>query len=156
MTDWFPEQQLCMLYGCDVNYADMVDRFEVYYRTPNGTVGGYGSQTNGTTGSGTRFYDDNSIVGIELVEAFNLLNNQDYLTKAKRIVEFLQAGEDDMFEEVFGGMRTRKDSRELVIRINRHALMDMQRYSCLNIILYVLKRKKRMCWLWQNVYMLGR
>ena len=43
------------------------------------------------------FYDDNSIVGIELVEAFNLLNNQDYLTKAKRIVEFLQAGEDDMF-----------------------------------------------------------
>lgn len=60
--------------GYDVNYADMVDRFEVYYRTPSGTVGGYGSQTNGTTGSGTRFYDDNSIVGIELVEAFNLLN----------------------------------------------------------------------------------
>lgn len=28
--------------------------------------------------------------------------------------------------------------------------MDMQRYSCLNIILYVLKRKKRMCWLWQK------
>ena len=83
--------------GYDVNYADMVDRFEVYYRTPSGAVGGYGSQTNGTTGSGTRFYDDNSIVGIELVEAFNLLNNQDYLTKAKRIVEFLQAGEDDMF-----------------------------------------------------------
>ena len=60
-------------------------------------MGGYGSQTNGTTGSGTRFYDDNSIVGIELVEAFNLLNNQDYVTKAKRIVEFLQAGEDDTF-----------------------------------------------------------
>ena len=64
--------------------------------------------------------------------------------------------EDITFEEVFGGMRTRKDSRELVIRINRHVLMDMQRYSCLNIILYVLKRKKRMFWLWQNVYMLGR
>ena len=140
--------------GYDVNYADMVDQFEVYYRTPSGTVGGYGSQTNGTTGSGTRFYDDNSIVGIELVEAFNLLNNQDYLTKAKRIVEFLV--KMIRLEEVFGGMRTRKDSRELVIRINRHALMDMQRYSCLNIILYVLKRKKWMCWLWQNVYMLGR
>ena len=25
--------------GYDVNYADMVDRFEVYYRTPSGTVG---------------------------------------------------------------------------------------------------------------------
>ncbi len=61
--------------GYDVNYATMVDRFEVYYSTPDGAVGGYGSQTNGTTGSGTRFYDDNSIVGIELVEAFNLLNN---------------------------------------------------------------------------------
>ena len=45
-------------------------------------------------------------------------------------------------EEAFGGMKSRKGSRELVIRINRHALMDMQRYSCLNIILYVLKRKK--------------
>ena len=42
--------------GYDVNYADMVDRFEVYYRTPNGTVGGYGSQTNGTTGSGTLLF----------------------------------------------------------------------------------------------------
>ena len=103
--------------GYDVNYATMVDRFEVYYRPDgtggygsqtNGTTGspvadvllqqgGYGSQTNGTTGSGTRFYDDNSIVGIELVEAFNLLNNQDYLSKAKRIVEFLKAGEDDVF-----------------------------------------------------------
>lgn len=54
MTDWFRATALHAL-GYDVNYADMVDRFEVYYRTPNGTVGGYGSQTNGTTGSGTRF-----------------------------------------------------------------------------------------------------
>lgn len=94
--------------GYDVNYATMVDRFEVYYSTPAGAVGAYGSQTNGTTGSGTRFYDDNSIVGIELVEAFNLLNNQDYLTKAKRIVAFLQEGEDDTFG---GGLWWNEDQK---------------------------------------------
>ena len=108
MTDWFSGAAALHALGYDVNYADMVDRFEVYYRTPNGTVGGYGSQTNGTTGSGTRFYDDNSIVGIELVEAFNLLNNQDYVTKAKRIVEFLQAGEDDTFG---GGLWWNEDQK---------------------------------------------
>ena len=109
--------------GYDVNYADMVDRFEVYYRTPNGTVGGYGSQTNGTTGSGTRFYDDNSIVGIELVEAFNLLNNQDYVTKAKRIVEFLQAGEDDTFG---GGLWWNEDQK------GQQGVGDSNKPTCAN------------------------
>ena len=109
--------------GYDVNYADMVDRFEVYYRTPSGTVGGYGSQTNGTTGSGTRFYDDNSIVGIELVEAFNLLNNQDYVTKAKRIVEFLQAGEDDTFG---GGLWWNEDQK------GQQGVGDSNKPTCAN------------------------
>ncbi len=110
--------------GYDVNYADMVDRFEVYYRTPSGAVGGYGSQTNGTTGSGTRFYDDNSIVGIELVEAFNLLNNQDYVTKAcKRIVEFLQAGEDDTFG---GGLWWNEEQK------GRQGVGDSNKPTCAN------------------------
>lgn len=85
--------------GYDVNYEEMVNRFDVYYRTSSEfvNVGGYGSSTDGTNGGGTRFYDDNSIVGIDLVEAYNLTHNQTYLTKAKQIVEFLKSGEDDTF-----------------------------------------------------------
>lgn len=84
--------------GYDVNYTDLVDNFEVYYRNSAGSVniGGFGSSTNGTTGGGTRFYDDNSIVGINLVEAYKLTNNSRYLDKAKQIVEFLKSGEDDI------------------------------------------------------------
>lgn len=109
--------------GYDVNYATMVDRFEVYYSTPDGAVGAYGSQTNGTTGGGTRFYDDNSIVGIELVEAFNLLNNQDYLTKAKRIVAFLQEGEDDTFG---GGLWWNEDQK------GQRGVGDSNKPTCAN------------------------
>lgn len=82
--------------GYDVNYTDLVDGFDVYYRTSGDVaVGGYGSSTDGTNGGGTRFYDDNSIVGFDLVEAYKLTNNEAYLTKAKQIVEFLKSGEDN-------------------------------------------------------------
>lgn len=98
--------------GYDVNYTDMVDRFDVYYRASSGSVnvGGYGSSTNGTTGGGTRFYDDNSIVGIDLVEAYSLTNNQTYLTKAKQIVEFLKSGEDQVFG---GGLWWNEDEKNI-------------------------------------------
>lgn len=110
--------------GYDVNYAEMVNRFEVYYRTPEGNaVGGYGSQTNGTTGSGTRFYDDNSIVGIDLVEAFQLTNKQEYLTRAKRIVDFLKAGEDDIFG---GGLWWNEDQK------NQQGVADSNKPACAN------------------------
>ena len=98
--------------GYDVNYTDMVDRFDVYSRTSSGSVnvGGYGSSTNGTTGGGTRYYDDNSIVGIDLVEAYSLTNNQTYLTKAKQIVEFLKSGEDNTFG---GGLWWNEDEKNI-------------------------------------------
>jgi rhamnogalacturonyl hydrolase YesR len=82
----------------DVKYTDLVDNFDLYYRPSAGNVniGGYGSSTNGTTGGGTRFYDDNSIVGISLVEAYKLTDNSNYLAKAKQIVQFLKSGEDNI------------------------------------------------------------
>ena len=84
--------------GYDVNYTDLVDNFDVYYRTSADgvNIGGYGSSTNGTTGGGTRFYDDNSIVGISLVEAYKLTGNSEYLDKARQIVQFLKSGEDNI------------------------------------------------------------
>lgn len=82
----------------NVNYTQMSDLYEKYYRTgANGnTIGGYGSSTNGVTGGGTRFYDDNAIVGISLLEAYNITKEQRFLDRAARIVPFLQSGYDNL------------------------------------------------------------
>ena len=84
--------------GYDVNYASMVDNYEKYFREgANGNnIGGYGSSTNGTVGGGTRFYDDNSIVGINLVEAYEVTGEDRFKQRAKRIIPFLLSGEDDI------------------------------------------------------------
>jgi len=82
--------------GYNVRYSDIVNGFEKYYRqnAHNNNIGGYGSSTNGTTGGGTRFYDDNSIVGISLLEAFHLTQDATYLERASGIVPFLKNGID--------------------------------------------------------------
>jgi hypothetical protein len=82
----------------DVNYAGMSDLYEKYYRTgANGnSIGGYGSSTNGFTGGGTRFYDDNAIVGISLMEAYHITKEPRFLERAARIVPFLESGFDNM------------------------------------------------------------
>ena len=84
--------------GEDVGYEAAVEKFQCYYRS-SGTVavGGYGSSTDGVNGSGDRFYDDNSIVGIELVEAWKQLGHQKYLDRCAQIVKFLESGIDDTF-----------------------------------------------------------
>ncbi len=80
----------------DIGYEEAVDRFECYWRDSGAeNIGGYGSNTNGTSGGGDRFFDDNSIVGLDLVEAYKLTNDRKYLDRAKRIVPFLLSGEDD-------------------------------------------------------------
>ena len=82
--------------GADVGYADKVERFQSYWRPTGGVaVGGYGSQTDGSNGGGDRFYDDNSIVGLNLVEAYRQLKDAKYLDRCARIVQFLLSGEDD-------------------------------------------------------------
>ena len=84
--------------GEDVGYKTAADNFRRYYRE-SGTVavGGFGSSTNGETGSGDRFYDDNSIVGIELVEAYKQTSDNKYLDWCAQIVSFLESGIDDTF-----------------------------------------------------------
>lgn len=81
--------------GYDVDYKNLVDRFELYWYEKNG-IGGYGSQTNGKKGGATRFYDDNSIVGIDLVEAYRLTGDKTFLDCARRIITFLKSGVDDI------------------------------------------------------------
>jgi len=80
--------------GYEVGYAEKIERYEAYYR--NLSVGGYGSQTDGRNGGGDRFYDDNSIIGLNLVEAYKQLKDSKYLDRCARIVKFLKSGEDDV------------------------------------------------------------
>jgi uncharacterized protein YyaL (SSP411 family) len=82
--------------GYDVKYNQIVDNFEKYFTqgAHGNNMGGYGSSTNGTTGGGTRFYDDNSIVGLSLLEAFRLTQDATYLERASGIVPFLKNGID--------------------------------------------------------------
>lgn len=83
--------------GYDVDYKAKVERFQAYWRTSGLVgVGGYGSQTNGKAGGGDRFYDDNSIVGLNLVEAYRQLKDPVYLQRCADIVKFLLSGEDDV------------------------------------------------------------
>jgi hypothetical protein len=87
--------------GYEVNYEAMVDNYQKYYRASSGTVNvpGYGSSTNGATGGGTRFYDDNGIVGIELVEAYRVTQQQKYLDRCAVVYAFLQSGLDNIMGE---------------------------------------------------------
>lgn len=86
--------------GYDIDYTTLVDQFSSWW-TDSGAkpVGGYASGTRGTNvgGEGDRFYDDNSIVGLDLVEAYRLTGDEKYRTWAGNIVDFLLAGEDDVF-----------------------------------------------------------
>lgn len=82
--------------GYDVSYVSAVENFQRYYRpTATVAVGGYGSSTDGKNGGGDRFYDDNSIVGIELVEAYRQTSDSKYLDRCAQIVRFLNSGVDD-------------------------------------------------------------
>ncbi len=83
--------------GYNVNYETLVTNFDKYWRdgAEGNNIGGFGSSTDGTTGGGTRFYDDNSIVGISLIEAYHITGNQSFLERAKQVVDFLKSGEDN-------------------------------------------------------------
>jgi len=83
--------------GYNVNYADKMEGFERYYSVSGvQNVGGYSSSTNGTSGTGTRFYDDNSIVGLEMLRAYDQLKDSKFLDHCRQIVAFLKSGEDEI------------------------------------------------------------
>lgn len=44
-----------------------------------------------------RYYDDNGLVGIDYVDAYNVTKNKAYLNKAKEVLRFIQSGWSDDF-----------------------------------------------------------
>ena len=84
--------------GYDVNYKAKIDQYQAYWRNSGvRNIGGYGSTTDGRNGGSDRFYDDNSIIGINLVEAYKQLGDEVYLERCSKIVDFLADGEDNVF-----------------------------------------------------------
>nr|WP_321375454.1 glycoside hydrolase family 76 protein [uncultured Bacteroides sp.] len=99
--------------GYNVDYTTLCDNFQLYYRNgANGnTIGGYGSASTGTGGQGTRFYDDNSLVGSCLVEAYNITKQQRFLDRASQVVNFLKSGVDNLLD---GGIWWNEDEKNIL------------------------------------------
>lgn len=121
--------------GYDVNLTGLTDAYQKYYRTgANGNqIGGYGSSTDGTKGGGTRFYDDNSIVGISLIEAYKLTKEQRYLDRAATIVAFLKSGTD---ATLGGGIWWNEDEKNLAGNANSNKPTCANGYATLFLLDY--------------------
>ncbi|WP_010663005.1 glycoside hydrolase family 76 protein [Marinilabilia salmonicolor] len=94
--------------GYEIDYPLIVDNYEKYFSEGmyGNNLGAYSSSTNGTTGQGTRFYDDNAIVGLSLLEAYEITADEKYLERAEKIIPFIMGGED---EELGGGIWWNED-----------------------------------------------
>jgi len=121
--------------GYDVNYTALADNYEKYFRSgANGnTIGGYGSSTDGTNGKGTRFYDDNSIVGVSLIEAYNITKEQRFLDRAKVIVTFLKSGVDNFLG---GAMWWNEDEKNIADDGNSNKPTCANGYATLFLLEY--------------------
>lgn len=121
--------------GYNVDYTTLSDNYEKYFRTGanNNNIGGYGSSTNGTAGGGTRYYDDNSIVGISLMEAFNITKEQRFLDRAAIIVTFLKSGVDS---QLGGAMWWNEDEKNILNDANSNKPTCSNGYATLFLLEY--------------------
>nr|MDA3852939.1 glycosyltransferase [Bacteroidales bacterium] len=93
----------------DDKYSDIRTALTAYYNpTKNGLRGFDSYPVN--KGGGTRFYDDNSIVGLAYLEAYNLRGDGSDLDMAKMCSEFTMDGETDHCE---GGLLWNEDEKDL-------------------------------------------
>lgn len=83
--------------GYDVDYAAKVERYQWYFSNQGMYGEPVGAYSSGAGGWGERYYDDNSIVGINLVKAYHQLKKPEYLTRCADIVRFLKTGVDNTF-----------------------------------------------------------
>jgi len=123
--------------GYTVDIATLTDNYEKYFRTgANGNnIGGYGSSTNGTTGGGTRFYDDNSIVGVSIMEAYNITKEQRFLDRSSLIVTFLKSGVDNLLG---GAMWWNEDEKNVANNGNSNKPTCANGYATLFLLEYYL------------------
>lgn len=83
--------------GYNVNLVEVVSRYDKYMTSGahGNSIEAYSSSTDGASGRGTRFYDDNSIVGISLLEAYEQTENKEFIRSSDVIYNFIKSGIDD-------------------------------------------------------------
>ena len=96
-----------------VGLNEYEDDFDLLYQTiltywdNNSAIEGFLSYP-AIYGGGTRFYDDNATIGIDLVEAYERTGDSKYLDLAKKAYVFAISGEDD---KCGGGIYWNEDER---------------------------------------------
>ncbi len=98
-------ESVSALYECDTSdedlreyYITLLDKFLPRYQSK--TVSKYRAYSS-TTSDGDRYYDDNEWIVIELIRAYRLLGNEEYLDNAKELAEYVYSG----WVESSGGIR---------------------------------------------------
>lgn len=119
----------------NIPYEKMISRFQSYLSTGRGgnNISAYSSSTNGSIGQGTRFYDDNSIVGLSLLEAYSITNNELYKEMARDIIPFLKSGIDPILG---GGLWWNEDEKNMVGNPNSNKPACSNGYATLFLLKY--------------------
>lgn len=111
--DWFVSgASLMHSLGFEVGYVNAVDNYQKYWMDKSmiQNLGGYGPGTLGLdgTGKGDRYFDDNSIVGVNLVDAYIKTGETRFLERAGKIVAFIKTAYSD---DLGGGIWWREPNR---------------------------------------------
>ncbi len=121
--------------GYDIPYDRMIRVFQKYLsdgRAGN-NIYAYSSSTNGTSGIGTRFYDDNSIVGLSLLQAYSITKNEIYRERAKNIIPFLKSGIDSVLG---GALWWNEDEKNIADNPNSNKPTCSNGYATLFLLRY--------------------
>jgi hypothetical protein len=123
------------LLGYDIAYEKMIDRFQSYLSATHAgnNISAYNSSTNGATGQGTRFYDDNSIVGLSLLEAYSITNKESYKELARNIIPFLKSGTDPVLG---GALWWNEDEKNRIDNPNSNKPTCSNGYATLFLLRY--------------------
>lgn len=121
--------------GHDIAYEEMIGIFQRYLSAgrAGNNISAYSSSTNGSTGQGTRFYDDNSIVGLSLLEAYSITNNESYKEMARDIIPFLKSGIDPILG---GALWWNEDEKNMMDNPNSNKPACSNGYATLFLLRY--------------------
>jgi len=94
----FEEMQNCSLPRNNFLLEKMFETIQHYYdgveNTSNVNYGGYDSYVV-KFGGGQRYYDDNEWTALDMLDAYKITNNSEFLKTAEKIFNFVQNGQDD-------------------------------------------------------------
>lgn len=142
----------CLLKGGfeDNRLIPIIEGFEKYFDTT--AVPGYSSYPF-IYGSEEKYYDDNAIVGIELIDAYEITGNEEYLFRAKQAMHIIYTGES---KECGGGIYWNEteygNNGEKGISSNGFGTyLALKLYQTTNDEQYLIFAKRIYSWVLQNL-----